>query len=52
MRAYPPNKPMPDTKYFSGTFTSSVDTQRSLSIEYALQDPHSQLYKFNEKLKS
>ena len=52
MRAYPPHKPMPDTKYFSGTFTSSVDTQRSLGIEYALQDPHSQLYKFNEKLKS
>jgi hypothetical protein len=51
-RAYPPHKAIPDTKYFSGTFTSSVDAQRRLGIEYALQDPHSQLYKFNEKLKN
>ena len=29
-----------------------MDTQRRLGIEYALQDPHSQLYKFNEKLKN
>jgi hypothetical protein len=35
-RAYPSHKPIPDTKYFSGTFTSSVDAQRRLGIEYAL----------------
>ena len=50
-RAYPPHKPIPDTKYFSGTFTSSVDTQRRLGIACALQDQLSQLHKFNDKLK-